>query len=139
MPDAIDLELHCLRCDYPRCTPGATWKRRTVGRLPVQCPNCKSMAWNKPLKRKTRRQSANPKYNSVWSVGRVSKEIAEGIGTGLPEVGERASSNEDGADNIHDAGRNEESPPVTIQVPNHPAGCACEVCQFIGILKETTT
>jgi hypothetical protein len=36
----MDVELTCKRCDF-------SWKRRTVGRLPKQCPHCKSIRWNK--------------------------------------------------------------------------------------------
>jgi Zn finger protein HypA/HybF involved in hydrogenase expression len=33
----------CQRCPH-------SWHRRTLGYLPVQCPNCKSPRWNVPRK-----------------------------------------------------------------------------------------
>jgi hypothetical protein len=33
----------CQRCPHE-------WHRRTLARLPLQCPNCKSPRWNEPRK-----------------------------------------------------------------------------------------
>lgn len=45
-------ELTCLRCGYE-------WERKTTGRLPKQCPSCKSMRWGTE-----RRPKGRPRLNT---------------------------------------------------------------------------
>ena len=42
MPDQSTTILICKRCNY-------IWHPRHPTKLPKSCPNCKSLAWNKPL------------------------------------------------------------------------------------------
>lgn len=42
-------KLVCKKCGFGKSRP---WITRLIDRLPVQCPQCKSLSWNKEKKSK---------------------------------------------------------------------------------------
>ena len=115
--------LECKRCGY-----GAKgeWRRRTKGRLPKQCPNCKSYRWNEDEVRGRGRPVA------------VKEQVQENYESSAVAVFNAATCDFFAepvtvtATTIAEA-KDEESAPVMIHdmpMVQHGAGCGCTECMW---------
>ena len=117
--------LECKRCLY-----GAKgeWRRRTKGRLPKQCPNCKSYKWDEDeVRGRGRPMKVAECIPGKWVAHRqgcpctscrsVRGELADDLVTVT-------------ADTVAEAKAEESAPVITHDVPmiEHGAACSCTSC-----------